>query len=41
MNLELSADTKTQVTNAEITKFIQEVKKVLAKKDVVIVVLEA
>jgi len=40
MSLELSADKKTQVTNAEITTFVQKVKQVVAKKDIVIVVLE-
>ena len=40
MRLELSADKKTQVTNAEITTFLQKVKQVVAKKDIVIIVLE-
>lgn len=40
MSLELSADKKTQVTNAEITTFVQKVKQIVAKKDVVIIVLE-
>jgi hypothetical protein len=40
MSLELSADKKTQVTNAEITTFLQKVKQVVAKKDIVIIVLE-
>jgi hypothetical protein len=40
MSLELSTDKKTQVTNAEITTFVQKVKQVVAKKDIVIVVLE-
>ena len=40
MSIELSADKKTQVTNAEITVFVQKVKQLLAKKDIVIIVLE-
>lgn len=40
MSLELSADKKTQVINAELTTFVQKVKQVVAKKDIVIIVLE-
>jgi hypothetical protein len=40
MSLELSADKKTQVTNTELTTFIQKVKQVVAKKDIVIIILE-
>jgi hypothetical protein len=36
----LSTDKKTQVTNAEITTFVQKVKQVVAKKDIVMIVLE-
>jgi len=40
MVLELSPDTKTQITNTEIAMFVQKTKKLIAKKDILIFVLE-
>lgn len=40
LTLELSPDTKPNVTNAELTKFFQNTKRLLTKKNLVLVVLE-
>ena len=40
MTLEIDPDTKPQVTNAELTKFLQDVKKITTRKRVVILVVE-
>ena len=40
ISLELSHDTKTQITTSEILKFSQKLKALSAKKDVVVIVLE-
>ena len=40
LTLEIDPDTKPQVTNAEMTKFVQDVKKITTRKRVVILVVE-
>ena len=40
LTLEIDPDTKPQVTNAELTKFVQDVKKITTRKRVVILVVE-
>ena len=40
LQLEIDPDTKPQVTNAELTKFVQDVKKITTRKRVVILVVE-
>lgn len=40
LQLEIDPDTKTQVTNAELQKFVQSVKKITTRKRVVILVVE-
>ena len=40
LQLEIDPDTKLQVTNAELTKFVQDVKKITTRKRVVILVME-
>ena len=40
MTLEIDPDTKPQVTNAELTKFLQDIKKITTRKRVVILVVE-
>ena len=40
MSLEIDPDTKPQVTSAELTKFVQDVKKITTRKRVVILVVE-
>ena len=37
---ELNADTKTQISSSEIAKLSQEIKRIITKKDVVVIVLE-
>lgn len=40
LTLELSSDTKPNITSSELTKFVQNTKRLLAKKNLVLVVLE-
>lgn len=40
LTLELSSDTKTNITSAELTKFVQNVKRLLTKKNIVLVAFE-
>jgi hypothetical protein len=40
LTLEIDPDTKPQVTNAELTKFVQDIKKITTRKRVVILVVE-
>ena len=40
LTLEIDPDTKSQVTNTELTKFVQDVKKITTRKRVVILVVE-
>ena len=40
ISLELSHDTKTQITTSEILKFSQKLKSLSAKKDVIVIVLD-
>jgi hypothetical protein len=40
LTLEVDPDTKPQVTNAELTKFVQDIKKITTRKRVVILVME-
>ena len=40
LTLEIDPDTKTQVTNAELQKLIQDVKKITTRKKVVILVVD-
>jgi len=37
---ELNANTKTQISNGEIVKLSQEIKRIITKKDVVVIVHE-
>jgi hypothetical protein len=39
LQLEIDLDTKTQVINAELQKFVQDVKKITTRKRVVILVV--
>ena len=39
MTLEIDPDTKTQVTSSELTKFVQDIKKITTRKRVVILVV--
>ena len=39
LTLEIDPDTKLQVTNAELTKFVQGIKKITTRKRVVILVV--
>lgn len=39
-SLELSADTKTNITISDLNKFIQFIKRIVTKKDVVILVFD-
>ena len=41
LTLEIDPDTKPQVTNSELTKFVQDVKKITTRKRVVILVVES
>jgi hypothetical protein len=41
LTLEIDPDTKPQVTNTELTKFVQDVKKITTRKRVVILVVES
>jgi hypothetical protein len=38
--LEIDSDTKPQVTNTDLTKFVQDIKKITTRKRVVILVME-
>ena len=40
MTLELSPDTKTNVTNAEIATFVQKLKSLASKKELIVIVTE-
>ena len=40
LTLEIDPDTKPQVTSAELTKFVQDIKKITTRKRVVILVVE-
>lgn len=40
LTLELSSDTKPNITNAELTKFVQNTKRLVAKKNLILLVLE-
>ena len=40
LTLELSPDTKPNVTNAELTKFVQNVKRFISKKDIILLVVQ-
>ena len=40
LTLEIDPDTKPQVTNAELTKFVQNIKIITTRKRVVILVVE-
>lgn len=40
LTLELSSDTKPNITNSELTKFVQNTKRLLMKKNLVLLVLE-
>jgi len=40
LTLELSPDTKPNITNAELTKFVQNTKRLLMKKNLILLVLE-
>ncbi len=40
LHLEIDPDTKTQVTNANLQKFVQDIKKITTRKRVVILVVE-
>ncbi|UOD50700.1 hypothetical protein [Orrella daihaiensis] len=40
LSLELSANTKTNVTNAEITTFTQKLKTLASKKELIVIVTE-
>ena len=40
LTLEIDPDTKPQVTNAELTKFVHDIKKITTRKRVVILVVE-
>ena len=40
MTLELSPDTKTNVTNAEIATFVQKLKSFSSKKELIVIVTE-
>ena len=40
LTLEIDPDTKPQVTNAELQKFMQDLKKITTRKRVVILVVE-
>lgn len=40
LTLEIDPDTKPQVTSAELTKFVQVVRKITTRKKVVILVVE-
>lgn len=40
LTLDLNSDTKTNITSAELTKFVQSTKRLLTKKNLVLVVLE-
>jgi hypothetical protein len=39
--LEIDPDKKTQTTNSELTKFVQDIKKITTRKRVVILVVES
>ena len=39
LTIEIDPDTKPQVTNAELTKFVQEIKKITTRKSVMILVV--
>jgi hypothetical protein len=40
MSLEIDPDTKPQVTSSELTKLVQDIKKITTRKRVVILVVE-
>jgi hypothetical protein len=40
LTLEIDPDTKPQVTSAELTKLVQDIKKITTRKRVVILVME-
>lgn len=40
LTLELSSDTKPNITNAELTKFVQNVKRFIVKKDIILLVVQ-
>ena len=40
LTIELSSDTKTNITNNELTKFVQNTKRLLTKKNLILLVIE-
>lgn len=40
LTLDLNSDTKPNITNAELTKFVQNVKKLIRKKDIILLVVQ-